>query len=504
MSRGNGKYTEADYEPLEMAPHNQEAEENLLGSILINPAMLLIVLTFLKPSHFFVLRNEWIYEAMLRIHERGEAVDYIPVIEELRTQKRLEDIGGAAYITYLTSVVGYSFDAETYAAMIYRGGVRRQMLDASTEIARLARVEDQPIEAIIGAAEDTLSEVTGAFRKARHSGLKPVADVIELATEQYQYGEDLTPEQHEIAALNDAYDAYQESLKNILKPGYADLDKLIWFVPSLYHICARPRVGKSMFMQNVIYNNLLDQFVSTVEIHGGIKLIEQDVWLHIPTQHELDTLPVLSLFSAEMTTDQIMKRWIAMITHVSTKQQLTGEMTFDEFRDVEAAKKLLKSLESKLLITSGTITPNLIRSEVRLWRPEMVFVDYTQKLHPGTNRFGSKTDEVSHVCGELQDIALTEALPLISGAQINREGSSAPSLETIKASGSIEEDSDVVIIMHREELYTPNTPNPNNVDFNIAKNRNGEPGKATLYLKKSIMRLANAVITHHTTKDADL
>lgn len=494
MSKGNGKLTAQDmvyYEPAQMPPNSQEAEEALLGAILINPDMLLLVMVFLKIEHFFVLRNAWIYEAMLRLHERGETIDYIPVVEELRAQKRLDDIGGAAYVTYLTGVVGNSFDAPTFAEIVYRAGIRREMLDAGDEIKRLALAEDQTLGVVIDAAEDTLSQVTGAFRRAKHSGLKPVVEVVEVATDRYPYPE-ADAEQAEIAALSDAYDAYQDSLKNVLKPGYTDLDKIIRFVTGLYHICGRPRVGKSMVMQNIIYNILLDLFVSPVEIPGGIKLIDTPVWLTIPTRREIDNLPTLAMFSAEMTTDQIMARWTAMITGVSTQKQLTGDMTFDEFRNVDTAKKLLKSLESRLLITSGTITPALIRSEVRLWRPGLAFVDYTQKLKPGIDRYRSKTDEISYICGELQDIALTEAIPLVSGAQINREGSSAPALENLKGSGSIEEDSDVVMLLHRPELYEENCTRPNMLDIYIAKNRNGETGVVELFHRKSIMRLANA------------
>src|SRR5574341_1125935 len=134
------------YEPAKLAPHSQDAEEAVLGSILINPEAYLDVAEFLKEEDFFILRNSWIFGAMQRLHSReGAMIEYLTVIEELRVQGRLDEIGGAAYITYLASSVGTSVHAETYGRIVERAAIRRRMLEAASEITRLAREEDADI-----------------------------------------------------------------------------------------------------------------------------------------------------------------------------------------------------------------------------------------------------------------------------------------------------------------------------------------------------------------------
>lgn len=490
---------EAAFEPAQMAPHSQDAEEAFLGSILINPALLAMIMLFLTAEDFFILRNAWVYEAMLRLHERGEEIDYLTLIEELRGQDRLDDIGGIAYITYLTSNVGTSMYAETYAKIIYRAARRRGLLDASSDIARLARDEEKPIEVIIDLVENTLAAETGKFRQGLHSGLLPMDHVVKLAVDQYPQ-EDDTPEAVELGAMVDAYEAYQEQSKRLLKAGYTDMDKLITLIPGLHHFCARPGNGKSLFMQNLVYNKLIAPFVVSYppETEGDwIQLKTSQTWVLLPGKYDLEALLRLAYFSAEMTMPQIMSRWYAMITGVPTDTQLTGEMSYDQFADVEVAKKLMKALKSCLLLRSGQTTPRQILAEIRLWQPDAAIVDYTQKLRGNRNKYNNRYDEVSEICSDLQDIAIKENIPVVSGAQVGRSGDNKmPTLSDIKETGRIEEDSDSVTFFHVDK------DQPNSLLGKVAKQRNGKTGTFVLAHKKDRMRLLNGVVTKHNTNGA--
>jgi replicative DNA helicase len=143
----------------EIAPHSQDAEEAVLGSVLINPNAFHEVTGFLKSGDFFILRNGWIWEAMERLAKRNEVIEYLTVINELRAQTRLDDIGGIAYITYLTSSTATSLNAEAYGRIVERAAIRRRMLEAAQEIMRLARDEEMDITEVVDKAHGTVEGV---------------------------------------------------------------------------------------------------------------------------------------------------------------------------------------------------------------------------------------------------------------------------------------------------------------------------------------------------------
>ncbi|MCD4684428.1 MAG: replicative DNA helicase, partial [Anaerolineae bacterium] len=141
-------------------PHSVEAEEAVLGSILINPDAIFDVASFLQPEDFYIVRNGWVWEAIANLQERGEQIDYLTVIEELRTQARLDEVGGAAYITYLINHTPATIYTETYGRVVERASLRRKMLKAASEIAKLAHEEDSEISDVIDRSEAALFQVT--------------------------------------------------------------------------------------------------------------------------------------------------------------------------------------------------------------------------------------------------------------------------------------------------------------------------------------------------------
>ncbi len=161
--------------PDQMAPHSVEAEEAVLGSILLNPEALFDVASFLQADDFFIVRNGWVWEAIVRLQERNEQIDYITIVEELRQQERLEEIGGAAYITYLINHTPSSIYAETYGRIVERAAIRRRMLDAASRIARLAHEESADINDVIDQSEAALFAVT---ERRLRKDLVPIRNAI--------------------------------------------------------------------------------------------------------------------------------------------------------------------------------------------------------------------------------------------------------------------------------------------------------------------------------------
>src|SRR3972149_2592175 len=168
----NGSHTAA---PDRMAPHNVEAEEALLGCMIMNAREFYAVASFLRPGDFYIVKHEWIWQAMLRIHNREDEIDYISVIDELSTQGRLEEIGGDAYITGLTLNVPLSMYAETYGRIIQRAAMRRRALAAASDIAILAQDETLEVSELINRMEQA---VFNATKEKRFEMVKRIGDIV--------------------------------------------------------------------------------------------------------------------------------------------------------------------------------------------------------------------------------------------------------------------------------------------------------------------------------------
>lgn len=163
--------SQALFERGEIAPHSQQAEEALLGSVLINPDAYLEVCDFITSDDFFILRNGWIWEAMERLYNRDDPIEYLTVVEELKAQDRLDDIGGSAYVTYLASNTATSLHVEAYAHIVERAAVRRRLLEASGEMTQLAREEDQDVGYVENESYAQLDYVFGRRQKGRQRDL---------------------------------------------------------------------------------------------------------------------------------------------------------------------------------------------------------------------------------------------------------------------------------------------------------------------------------------------
>lgn len=461
------------------APSAVENEEGVLGGLFLNPLRLSEVLSIVQPDDFFILRNNWVLEAMQALGERKEEIDYLTVAQELRERGRLDDIGGLAYLTYLIGNTPTSENTVDYARAVKRAAIRRHLLEAAEQLNLIARDPNKTIHQVIQDSENTLAEVTVSYRRAHENGLRPVSDYIQANIDHMQA----------------AYEAYTKGVPLGFRTGYNALDNLFTIQNGmLITVAARPRVGKSAFMQSVIYNQILARFINS-DADGEKVRLNNGMVLTIPGQSEVQKLPRIALFSAEMSYDQNINRFAAMLTGISAHKQETGRMTFSEFQDVTVAKRAIGAVRSRFLIVARGLTPAFVKSECRSWQPDMIFVDYLQKMQAGIDRYKTRREEVGYVCGQLKDLSLELNRPIIQGAQINRTGSEKPTLENIKESGSIEEDSDAVLILHREELYNENTERPNEADIEVAKHRNGDTGRVELFYHKNKTLFANLVKT---------
>ncbi|MBP8974362.1 MAG: replicative DNA helicase [Anaerolineae bacterium] len=438
----------ASVQPEQMAPHSIEAEEAVLGSILINPDALYDVASFLQSEDFFIVRNGWVWEAITRLHERREQIDYLTVVEELRQQNRLEEIGGAAYITYLINHTPSSIYAETYGRIVERAALRRRMLAAAGTIARLAQQEDSDITGLIDQSEATLFAVTE--RRLRQE-LVPIRTAV---AEYYDRIEQL----------------YNQQVESIGVPtGFTDLDDLLGGLQKsdLVIVAGRPGMGKTSWLLSAAHNAAL-------------------------------TGARVAIFSMEMSNEQIVQRLISSETGINTHKLRLGQLKDREWAlFVEAVGRLSKL--NVFLDDTPALTPLQMRAKCRRLYSEhgldLILVDYLQLMNAGVGFSDNRVQEISFISRNLKHIAREMNVPVVAAAQLSRaveqRQDKHPQLSDLRESGSIEQDADVVMFIYREDVYNENTERKNQADIIVAKHRNGPTGSVALFFRKELTQFAN-------------
>ncbi len=348
----------APLRPEQMAPHSVDAEEAVLGSILINPDAYYEVAPFLQAEDFFIVRNAWVWEAITRLHERGEQIDYVTVVEELRQQGRLEEIGGAAYITHLINHTPSSIYAETYGRIVERAALRRRMLTAASTIARLAQQEDSDINDVIDQSEAALFSVTE--RRLRQE-LVPIRTAL---IEYYDRVETL----------------YRQQAESLGVPmGFTDLDRLLGGLQKsdLIIVAGRPGMGKTSWLLTVALN----------AAKAGVRV---------------------AIFSMEMSNEQIVQRLLATETGISMHKLRLGQFKEQEWETFVQAVDRLSKLNIYLDDTPA-LTPIQMRAKCRRLYSEhgldLIILDYLQLMSAGSGYSDNRVQEISFISRSLKQLA---------------------------------------------------------------------------------------------------
>jgi replicative DNA helicase len=434
--------------PEKIAPSSVEAEEAVLGSVLISPDALYEVASFLESEDFFIVRNSWVWDALLALHRRGDAIDSLTVIEELKKRGQLLDLGGSAYITYLINNTPTHVHAETYARIVERAAIRRRLLAAAADIAQTALEEDAEVGEIVDRAEATLYGVTER-RVSRH-----LITMAEASSRFYDRVEKLA--EHPGQTLG-------------LPTTYHELDHIIGGLAesTLTIVAARPGVGKTSLLLNIAQN---------VMKTTGARV---------------------ALFSLEMTETQLMQRFMAAETGIDSQKIKAGTLEAGEWALFTAATERAAAL--KLWIDD---TPKVSLMQIRnkcrkLERTEgldLVIVDYLQLMKPERAN-DNREQEVSELSRGLKELAREFKVPFLVAAQLNRaleaRADKRPKLSDLRESGSIEADADVVMFIYRDDLVNDKSTRFNQADIMVAKNRDGRTGVATLYVKNELTRFSN-------------
>jgi replicative DNA helicase len=435
-----------------LPPHDVDAEEAVIGSLLIDGTAIYKITTFLQEQDFYSEQNRWIYGACLSLYQRPEpaAINQITVAQELDRQGKLEACGGAAYLSHLVSIVPTSLDIEHYAQIVYRLAISRRLIDAARRIEAIGYEAEPDVDASLNKAEDVL------FR-LRH-GQSP-RDFIHIRQVLDKYFE---------APSHPEAEGYIEPIPNIFS-GFTGLDDLLggFKRSDLIIVGGRPSMGKTSLVLNIARNAAVEQ--------GAC----------------------VALFSLEMARDSLVWRLLSSESGVNLSRiiHLGLHAEEEERRIMEATGKLS---ETSIYVDD---TPQLrvveMRSKARRLHFEhgidLIIIDYMQ-LMEGDGRMENRVQEISFISRSLKGLARELEVPVLAVSQLSRQSeyraSHAPQLSDLRESGSIEQDADVVLFVNRDELHFPtreawedahpSEQYPPPADIIVAKHRNGPIGQISL------------------------
>jgi replicative DNA helicase len=430
-------------------PYSQEAEEAVIGAVLINPGTFYSVAAFLNAEDFFILRHQYIWQALVRLIERSDEINYVTIVQEIKNTDKLDEIGGPAYITQLINNTPTSIHAEVYGRLVERAAIRRRLLSAADRIKLLALDEELTVERVMDEAE---TELFGVSERQLSKELIPMREAI---SQYYDYVEGLMQNSGEPLGL---------------PTGFKDLDKLLGGLQrsDLLVFAGRPGMGKTSFLLSMALN--------------AARLGRR-----------------IAIFTMEMGVDQIVQRMVSMEAAINSQKLRLGQLTPQEWaRFVQVAGNL-----SNLRIyidDTPAMTPLQMRSKCfRLSREhgiDLVIVDYMQLMNAGGSYENNRVQEISLISRSMKELARELNVPILSAAQLSRaveqRQDKRPVLSDLRESGAIEQDSDIVIFLYRDEVYNEATEFPNQAEIIVAKHRNGPTGTISLYFEKTLTKFLNA------------
>ena len=431
-------------------PQNLEAEEAVLGSILLEQDSIISVMEFLVPDDFYRVAHQLIFAAMIELNQNSEAIDPITVSEKLRQKNQIDNVGGEAGIIELLDKVPTAANVEFYTQIVLEKSTRRKLIKTSTNIVKNAYQEDETIANVLDTAERDILSVSEGRNKA---GFIPIRDV-----------------------LHDAYESLEERSKNNgevtgIATGYIGLDRMTsgLHAEELIILAARPSVGKTAFVLNIAKN-------------VAVNLNE-----------------TVAIFSLEMGAESLVERIICSHASINAGHLKTGKLTDEEYTQYFVATGVLAEAPIYIDDTPG-IRVSEIRAKCRRLKQErnnlgLVVIDYLQLIEG--NGKESRQQEVSEISRNLKLIAREFNVPVIALSQLSRSVESRPDkrpvLSDLRESGSLEQDADIVIFLYRDKYYDENSEKGDNAEVLIRKHRNGSVGTVELQFVGEFTQFRDAV-----------
>jgi replicative DNA helicase len=455
--------THSDAAPAgKITPQDIDAERSLLGAILCDDSLFPDVLEKVSAEDFYDKKHAAIFRAMKSLYEHNQKIDLVTAQSELKAEKLLKEIGGSPYLAELTNVVPTTAHALSYADLVEKASIRRRLIKAGTTIVEGAYDGEKEVGELLGAAEKTLFEVSD---KSVKSDYTPLSEL-----------------------LVDAFNRMEKLHKNRgalrgLKTGFADLDK--WTAGlqkgDLIIVGARPAMGKTTFAQNLAVN--------AAEINQKAVLF----------------------FSMEMAKAEIIDRMISPAADVDAWNIRTGNISDDEFSRIGDALGEMSDIPL-LIDDTSNMTILELRNKARRAAHDhdigLIIVDYLQLIQGSDRYAGNRVQEVTEISRGLKILARELEVPVVALAQLSRNVTGRddprPVLSDLRESGSIEQDADLVMFLHRVDYYNKNKPDyvPTNItELIMAKHRHGPTETIELFFDGKKNRFLSIDKNHKSDKE---
>lgn len=429
---------------IRIPPQNVESERALLGSIMLRSESLDEIMDIIRPESFYSEKHRLIFRAITDLFSKNEPIDLLTLSSRLKEREMLDQTGGMSYLTELVNAVPSSANAEYYAQMIQKKHLMRKLIEASEHICTLGYDETTELDELLDRAEKRIYEVT---HSASNSNFIELKDALGEAWER-------------LDRLHKSKDEFRG-----VPTGFRELDnKLAGLQKSdLIILAARPSMGKTA--------------------------LALDIARQAAIQHNI---PV-AIFSLEMSAQQLVDRMLAAESRVDAWKLRTGKLSLDS--EFEKIRNSLDPLSKAPIFVDDQPANNILkmRGIVRRLKSEkklgLVIIDYLQLMVPTNSRNSDNTvQQVTEISRSLKHLAREFDIPVLALSQLNRaveQRGGRPRLSDLRDSGSIEQDADVVMFIHREDKYKEDSDKPNIAEILIEKHRNGPTGKIELYFDQN-------------------
>lgn len=436
--------------PARIPPQNVEAEQAVLGSILLKADVFGLVLEVLKTGDFYKEGHKLVFEAMIGLFERNEPLDLLTVSNELRDLNHLEQAGGSSYLASLTSIVPMTANIVSYAKIIREKSILRKLIAVNTDIAARCFEEQNDIDLLVDKAEQAIFDIAGS---KSDQNFVPVKSIVPKA----------------FAMVEQLFK--RKELITGVPTGYSEIDRMTaGLQPSdLIIIAARPSMGKTSFAMNIA------QHAALIEKIG------------------------VAVFSLEMSKEQLVMRLLSSVGRIDSQRIRTGKLRSEDWPKLTRAVGMLS--ESPIYIDdTPAITVLEMRAKIRRLASQqqigLIIVDYLQLMR-GRSDIENRTQEISEISRSLKALAKEHSVPVIALSQLNRSLESRtdkrPMMSDLRESGAIEQDADVICFIYRDEVYNKSEDNPEKgiAEVIIGKQRNGPTGLSRLTFIKEYTMFEN-------------
>lgn len=418
-------------------PHNLEAEQAVLGSMMIDKEAVYTATSILLPEDFYKESHQIIYKALLDLDLKGEPIDMITITEELRQKNNLEKVGGIGFIAAIANTVPTAANAKYYADIVAEKAILRSLIRSSTLIANRCYEDQEDTYELLDSAEKMVLEIAG---KRNATGLVPIKQVLSDTLEKIEH---LANKKGNITGIPSYYN---------------DLDRMTsgWQPSDLIILAARPAMGKTSFGLNIALN---------AAARGKL---------------------AVAVFSLEMSREQLVQRLMSSEAMIDQHKLRTGRLQDEEWvRLTKAAQPL--STARIYIDDTPSVSILELRAKSRRLKAErgldLIVIDYLQLMQIN-RRSENRQQEISEISRSLKALARELNVPVIAISQLSRAVEQShekrPALSHLRESGALEQDADLVMFIYREDYYNPDTDKPGVAEIIIAKHRNGPTGVVEL------------------------